>query len=49
MPKFLILLDAHIELESDAKTKEEAVAEFFEELSYEGELVKADYDIKEVK
>lgn len=49
--KFRMLLDMEIEFEMpEGSTKEEAVAHFFEDLSYieGGELKKADYDIEEV-
>lgn len=49
--KFKMMLDMEIEFEMpEGTTKEDAVASFFEELSYieGGELTKAEYDVKEV-
>lgn len=48
--KFRMTLDMAIEFEMpDGSTKDDAVAHFFEELSYveNGELTKADYDVEE--
>lgn len=46
--KYLLYLDGEFEIESNAGNEEELVTEFMEELSYIGEALTLDYDVKRV-